>query len=258
MESSPPRHRLRRRRSPSPSSGSPFSNNIFSRPYSPSTRASDIARLLDPAYASPNSLNAVTRSTVPQVYVDHHGHLHDPDFRHFPIIHTHIHTQRPRWEPTYQTPDDDSDDDEFDDEPKRSSFDTQRHRPSSSTTTYPTTTTTTTTTSHSYRLYEEPSSFGSRYLAEDDDDDDLHAPLKEKECRFSPRSRSSRHKRGSANHNEKSDQTHEMDEEDPQSAAEDWTPTCTQSLRRQWQAFTLGFRFSLFRTKRRIKRRMTR
>jgi len=37
----------------------------------------------------------------------------------------------------------------------------------------------------------------------------------------------------------------------------DWTPTCTQSLRRQWQAITLGFRFSLFRTKRRLRRRMT-
>lgn len=201
-------HRLRRKRSPSPS-GNPFSNNIFSRPYSPASRASDIARLLDPAYASPNSLNAVA---VPQVYVDHNGHLHDPDFRHFPIIHTQIHNQRPRWEPAYHSADDDSDDDDFDDEPKRASFETQRRRPSSSTT-YPTTS----TTSYSYPVYEEPSSFGSRYFVEEDDDylcED--APLKEKECRFSPRSRSSRRRRGTPGPNEKMDETRESDEEDLQ------------------------------------------
>lgn len=221
MESSPPsRQRLRRKRSPSPS-GSPFSNNIFSRPYSPSTRASDIARLLDPAYASPSSLSAVNRSSIPQVYVDHHGDLHDPDFRHFPIMHTHPHNLRPRWEPAYQSADDDSDEDESDDEPKRSSFETQRRRPSSSNTTYPTTTTT--TTSYPYFIHEEPSSFGSRFFAEEDDDDYLRerAPLKEKECRFSPRSRSSRHKRGTPVHNEKLDETRETDDEDPPSAGED-------------------------------------
>lgn len=42
---------------PSPS-GDHFSNSTFPRPYSPASRASDIARLLGPAYASPNFLNA--------------------------------------------------------------------------------------------------------------------------------------------------------------------------------------------------------
>jgi hypothetical protein len=36
----------------------------------------------------------------------------------------------------------------------------------------------------------------------------------------------------------------------------DWTPTCTQSLRREWQAITLSLRFSVFRLKRKVKRRL--
>lgn len=35
----------------------------------------------------------------------------------------------------------------------------------------------------------------------------------------------------------------------------EWTPTCTQALRREWQAVTLRIRFSVFRTQRRIKNR---
>ncbi|KAF9014221.1 hypothetical protein BDQ17DRAFT_1320845 [Cyathus striatus] len=40
------------------------------------------------------------------------------------------------------------------------------------------------------------------------------------------------------------------------SAGGDWTPTCGQSLRRQWQAFALRFRFGVFRAQRRVKRRV--
>jgi hypothetical protein len=36
----------------------------------------------------------------------------------------------------------------------------------------------------------------------------------------------------------------------------EWTPTCTQNLKRQWQALSLRFRFSMFRAQRRIKRRV--
>ncbi|KAH9079326.1 hypothetical protein EDB83DRAFT_2513860 [Lactarius deliciosus] len=35
----------------------------------------------------------------------------------------------------------------------------------------------------------------------------------------------------------------------------DWTPTCGQQFRRQWQAFALGVRFSIFRAQRRIRRK---
>ncbi|KAF8625743.1 hypothetical protein AX17_006770 [Amanita inopinata Kibby_2008] len=37
---------------------------------------------------------------------------------------------------------------------------------------------------------------------------------------------------------------------------QEWTPTCTQNLRRQWQAISLRFRFSWFRAQRRVKRRI--
>ncbi|PPQ97189.1 hypothetical protein CVT26_000465 [Gymnopilus dilepis] len=36
----------------------------------------------------------------------------------------------------------------------------------------------------------------------------------------------------------------------------EYVPTCTQSLRRQWQALSLSFRFSLFRAQRRVMRRV--
>ncbi|PFH48344.1 hypothetical protein AMATHDRAFT_5887 [Amanita thiersii Skay4041] len=35
----------------------------------------------------------------------------------------------------------------------------------------------------------------------------------------------------------------------------EWTPTCTQNIKRQWQAISLRLRFSLFRAQRRVKRR---
>lgn len=231
---SPPRHnRLMRKRSPSPS-----------------TRQSDIARLLDPAYASPNSH---PYNGIRAIYVDHHGDLHDPDFRHFPIMHSHLNAHRQRWEPSYTTPaDDDDDDDEYEEEKRRSSFETQRRRPSSSTAYHSTTTAATT---HTYPLYEEPSSYTSRYLAEDDEDLYEHAPLKEKERPISARARSPRRRRLLPdNTNEKT----ERSGDDPEAMGDDWTPSCTDGLRRQWQAIALSLRFTLFRTKRRIRRRMTR
>ena len=57
--------------------------------------------------------------------------------------------------------------------------------------------------------------------------------------------------------NHEFDQSHqqshsESEKHDPQ----EWTPTCTQNLRRQWQALSLRFRFSIFRAQRRVKRRI--
>ncbi|KIJ68902.1 hypothetical protein HYDPIDRAFT_23777 [Hydnomerulius pinastri MD-312] len=257
---SPPaqRHRLRRKRSPSPSSrhvsqpysANPFSSNYMSsRPYSPSTREADVARLLDPAYASPNAHSAhkSSKTAVREVYVDNHGDLHDPDFRHFPTFgHTHTQSQRPRWEQGYGD-EDDSDDEEYEVEQKRSSFEAQRRRPSSSMAYY---------TAPAYYPYEEPSSYESRFLAEDEGEElDHHerAPLKEK-C-FRSRSKSPEKRHGSQN--EKQSRPTSEDDQQVIEGDSDWTPTCSQSLRRQWQAIVLSLRFSLFRTKRRLRRRVT-
>ena len=79
--------------------------------YSPSSRAADISRLLDPAYASGSSSSSSStrtrgsvwaspayRATLPpetkhvhaqtRAYVDHRGDLHDPDYRDFPVLPT--------------------------------------------------------------------------------------------------------------------------------------------------------------------------
>ncbi|KAG6334367.1 hypothetical protein ID866_4718 [Astraeus odoratus] len=221
---SPTRHRLVRKRSPSPSSSSssranhvsPFSNHLFSRPYSPSSRADDVARLLDPAYASPaqhaHSAFNTSKAGVRQAYVDHHGDLHDPDFRHFPVFHAH---HRPRWESAFNAPDDeDSDFDEYDDEPKRASFETQRRRPSSSTTYHH-------PVSPTYPLFEEPSSYDSRYLAEEDEDLYEHTPLKEKERRFRPPS--PRRKQRTTSTSEKTDGENDGDGDEGEHPEEDWT-----------------------------------
>jgi len=71
----------------SPSSPSFFltKKNRQSNPYHPSTRAADIARLLDPSYTRPASPSSASSANY-GVYVDHHGRLHDPDYRAFPLL----------------------------------------------------------------------------------------------------------------------------------------------------------------------------
>ncbi|EPS95435.1 hypothetical protein FOMPIDRAFT_126191 [Fomitopsis schrenkii] len=79
--------------------------------YSPNSRAADISRLLDPAYASGSSSSSSSTRTrasgwtspayratlLPETkhahaqtraYVDHRGDLHDPDYRDFPVLPT--------------------------------------------------------------------------------------------------------------------------------------------------------------------------
>jgi len=113
-----------------------------------------------------------SRSAIREVYVDHHGDLHDPDFRDFPTFGH----PKPRWERPFSDESDDEEEEEND--KRRTSLDLQRRRPS--TTTY--------YAAPPYYLYEDPSSYESRCLAEVEDGDDEHldhhehAPLKEK-CR---------------------------------------------------------------------------
>ena len=87
--------------------------------YAPSTRASDISRLLDPSYSSSNRVDMPSSSLGPHqtsVYVDHSGDFHDPDYRDFPILNF---SKKPRWEHTWSDrdhiteEDEDIDDDRF-------------------------------------------------------------------------------------------------------------------------------------------------
>lgn len=53
------------------------------------------------------------------------------------------------------------------------------------------------------------------------------------------------------------DRSHQQNQnENEKHDNQEWTPTCTQNLRRQWQALSLRFRFSIFRAQRRVKRRI--
>ncbi|EPQ57842.1 hypothetical protein GLOTRDRAFT_114455 [Gloeophyllum trabeum ATCC 11539] len=47
-----------------------------------------------------------------------------------------------------------------------------------------------------------------------------------------------------------------VEDEVSSSQQQEWTPTCTQSIRRQWQAVSLALRFSLFRARRRLRRKL--
>lgn len=90
-------------------SSSPTSHHHVSMPrkrssaYAPSTRASDISRLMDPSYSSSSSAQS------PHVYVDHSGDFHDPDYRDFPIVSM---TRKPRWEQSWADRDEIDDDGE--------------------------------------------------------------------------------------------------------------------------------------------------
>jgi hypothetical protein len=189
----------------------PFASH---RPYSPSTRASDIARLLDPAYASPSHQTASralgSRSAIREVYVDHHGDLHDPDFRDFPTFGH----PKSRWEQAYS---DESDDEEEEENSKRRvSLDVQRRRSSITTTYY---------ASPPYYPYEEPSSYESKYLAEVEDEDEEHldhhehAPLKEKyRC-----TRSKSPENHPQSEKQLSPQSAHVEEPEPTEVDSDWT-----------------------------------
>ncbi|EIW84693.1 hypothetical protein CONPUDRAFT_141602 [Coniophora puteana RWD-64-598 SS2] len=245
-------HKLHRRRSPSP-----IQNPFHSRPYTPTTPLNDITRILDPAYA-PASAKTLTY-TQQYAYVDGRGELHDPDYRDFrlPTAHSQKYNQR------YSHPfGDDGDEEEEEDEGswevgrRRSSEINQRRDRLLSgydtplynyepTTAYeergrPQETKESTRSwvrrrsaelTRNYR--EQP----ARAVTFEDDEYDLPAEDGEVEGQDE----------GALEHTE--NENEKLDG--------DFTPTCTHSLRRQWHAVMLGLRFTVFRTKRRIRRRLS-
>lgn len=93
----------------SPSSSSPTTKRYHANgathhgKYSPSTRPSDIPRILDSSYSSSTSSSPTSFS------IDQQGALHDPDYRDFPAIPTHNTRRRPAWERGGFASDDDED-----------------------------------------------------------------------------------------------------------------------------------------------------
>ncbi|KAM5538115.1 hypothetical protein V8D89_008312 [Ganoderma adspersum] len=142
---SPRKHQHRRSQSPLPHLAT-LLPTPHHHEYSPSSRAADISRLLDPAYASSStSSSSVSASpashTQTRVYVDHNGEIHDPDYRDFPVLratarpnptgkprrtstssatrscsHDRYRPTRPSWERDWTTEVGDSDDENDEDE----------------------------------------------------------------------------------------------------------------------------------------------
>ncbi|KAG6860458.1 hypothetical protein C0995_010855 [Termitomyces sp. Mi166 len=135
---------------------------LFAR-HSPASKAQDISRLLDPAYSSaafaPNS-----------AYVDRHGELHDPDYRHFPV------SQPPRCE-TFDDDHENPDDPDFDhfSPARRTSF---SKRPVYSYSSY----VPTIVVPHSYDSQDT-------VLDDDDDDDPAFVPRPSGVCRILSRTK---------------------------------------------------------------------
>jgi len=275
----------------------PSSNNMtpsihISRPSSPlfscssssSKRATaeDISRLLDPSYSSTQQTRSVS------VYVDGHGDLHDPDYRHFPAIVPprsakrqsagayYSSTSYPLWDEHAV------DDEEMDeDNGLYNHYSPIRHSPSSrrsSLTTVPRNN----FAASSSRTSSPPSYYYATYSTYSDispptsyDSDDIlstsfssyTSPFEEKEKR--PSRLSTKRNRCSSKEelldtptpvNRSLLPTTEEEEDAPEAVVKDdsgeWVPTCTQSLQRQWQALSLAFQFGVFRAQRRMRQRV--
>ncbi|KAA1469285.1 hypothetical protein DENSPDRAFT_848781 [Dentipellis sp. KUC8613] len=236
--------------------------------YSPSSRAADISRLLDPSYLSSSSTSSSPASV--SAYVDHHGDLHDPDYRDFPALPT---SRRPAWErgtnthahthildddELYASPDEDaaSEDDERTRLRASTPRDARRRRHA-----------------HEARLStqysSQYSSYASAYMTSSPFEETVAAvPVHEKRTRRKLRSKSHpRHPRDDEWAVAEEEREAEAEQERSASKKEDtyvptqldaheWTPTCTQQFRRHWQAFSLSLRFSIFRAQRRMKRKV--
>ena len=151
-----PQRALRHRRSPSPPSRSyhtPHFPTHHSTKYTPSTRQAEVSRLLDPSYSNIQQGSSSSKTNSPlSVFVDHHGDIHDPDYRDFPALST-----RPKWETNDAVEDQILEDDKAYNKSRRPSFETYGYRPS-----------------FTYYQYESPSP--TSFTSELDDspfDDDL-------------------------------------------------------------------------------------
>lgn len=254
--------------------------------YSPSSKTSDVNRLLDPSYSSPRSVPSTSSSAYsyakPTVYVDHKGDLHDPDYRHFPPMNPRRQDSRRRprskWTPSSGYLEDhyesDANESQSDDDgkngwhgrslahvsPASPRHETSRrraarsHSPAHYNTNY---------YSHS-SANTSPSSTTSTPLSSSPEDS---APLPKRSYSLNqtlsrrlskPLPRSSLDYSPASGFTEESPVGDDNDDESQQltSPAEDATdevPNCTDSLRREWHGFALSTRIGIFRLKKKIR-----
>jgi hypothetical protein len=252
--------------------------------YTPATRASDISRLLDPSYTS---ASGSPYQTV--VYVDHSGDFHDPDYRDFPIVHV---PKESRWESNHLTHPTLFDEDE-DEREERDEFDLRQHQfnaylapPSRRSTSRPRSPgMSSTPLSPTYSPYSQYYSSSPSQSYEEESEfsqSPLETPLdfdsETKRSRLSfcgsrktgiqtppPIATTTRLTRMSSpmsravliqdeHEDEEATGLHKEDDEVVQE--QDWTPTCSMAIRRQWQAVSLRLGLGVFRAKRRIRRKV--
>ncbi|KAI0031484.1 hypothetical protein K488DRAFT_86767 [Vararia minispora EC-137] len=222
------------------------------------SRTQDLSRLLDPSYLPHSSSSASSSPVSVHAWVDDHGDLHDPDYRDFPILVAPA-THRPAWE---GAPNNDPDDDDAAPlttsrpvtprEKRRARYNAE-YAAFASQPSYASNSTYASSTSHAYdRDHSEAAPPPS--------------PRRRKLRALSPRRSSCALERASEHEDAVEDERSWFEEPETEEPKEeyvpsrqqsDWTPTCSEQIRRHWHAFTLGVRFSLFRAQRRIHRRLS-
>ncbi|KZP12685.1 hypothetical protein FIBSPDRAFT_1046621 [Athelia psychrophila] len=245
-----------------------------SKSYAPSSRAQEESRLLlDPSYTNANNGSGSSGNSPLSVFVDRHGDMHDPDYRHFPALPA-TGTKpkaRPKWERGYDASYAEESDDE---EEEQSEFASKRlssyaYRPSytnASSYAY-------TSSAYVYQPEASPASYDTHTLPDEDE-----SPVEEKRESMSAVRRYARRHSNSKNEEKQSfvDPSAEQTALAPSAHSDDLTyvasasstpnphanlppssrPTCGQGLLREWHAMTLRLRFSVFRTKRKLRRRL--
>ncbi|KIY70396.1 hypothetical protein CYLTODRAFT_419753 [Cylindrobasidium torrendii FP15055 ss-10] len=206
--------------------------------HSRSPRADGVQRLLDPSYYSTQT---VYHQQQPRVYVDRKGVMHDPDYRHFPVVSSYNSTST-------ATSDDDDERAGFYADP----FSFQSRRRSTSLTPPST------------------SFYSSSACTTPPDESPFDDPLPSEKQRTSVRQAFRRRRdrrRASLDSNipertvveqEEYSEYEEDEEDEPEDDVDanldDQTPTCGQALKRQWQSITFSLSFHAFRARRRLRR----
>ncbi|KAK0211276.1 hypothetical protein DFS33DRAFT_1298539 [Desarmillaria ectypa] len=208
---------------------------------------SEASRLLDPSYYS------TTHNYQPRVYIDHKGNMHDPDYRHFPVLSSSPSSSlssnspldrrnsRPHWETgyTYQSaiPDDDDNDDQGGDyyDPFTNNPHVLKLRRSSSLT-RPTT-----------PYYPESPPLDDRSV--------MKKAFRPRKCREKRRaSLDSTVEESYYPEVEEEEEKQEQEQEQEQRPS----PTCAEAMKKHWQSISLTVSFGVFRARRRMRRVLSR
>ncbi|KAK0476527.1 hypothetical protein EDD18DRAFT_1215209 [Armillaria luteobubalina] len=221
-----------------------------------SAKRAEASRLLDPSYYTSS------HTYQPRVYIDRKGNMHDPDYRHFPVLSSSPastssspisrRATRPQWEAgyTYESAIPDDDDIQGDYYDPFTNYALRR----SSSLTRPTT--------PYYPSSSPVSDFESPF------DDAEEKPCSVITKAFRPRKCREKRRASLDSTVEESYYPDEPeavpeledddDEEEEQQKQERPAPTCSEAMKKQWQSISLTVSFGVFRARRRMRRVLSR